>query len=73
MLRLLVYAGARLDIVDDQRGRTPLHFAAANELWCRIRVLLALRLIIELCIFSNIGSQKLLTFGRGTFFSNFNV
>lgn len=43
MLRFLVYAGARLDTVDDVRGRTPLHIAAANELWCRIRVLLSLR------------------------------
>uniref|UniRef100_A0A0N5ALL3 Chromo domain-containing protein n=1 Tax=Syphacia muris TaxID=451379 RepID=A0A0N5ALL3_9BILA len=43
MLRLLVYAGARLDTVDDARGRTPLHISALKEHWCHLRVLLTLR------------------------------
>ena len=44
MLRLIVQGGARLDMTDD-RGSTPLHVAAMNDLWCRMRVLLSLRFV----------------------------
>ncbi|KHN76738.1 M-phase phosphoprotein 8 [Toxocara canis] len=43
MLRVLVMGGARLDIPEEHRLRTPLHAAVENGSWCLARTLLYLR------------------------------
>ncbi|MFH4976047.1 hypothetical protein AB6A40_002756 [Gnathostoma spinigerum] len=66
ILQYLIDAGARLDLADDFRGRIPLHYAVANDYFCRVRILLQLRSPVSYRDHHGISPLELAICSRGS-------